>query len=127
MEKKQIEEIYNKLVSEIEGMKMYDGRGTVDRYTCDTCGYMMHTTYKDKGVTPFTMRCPKCKGEMYHKQTFIKETVPDFVEIKNWYRPSLEELLKMDEGTIEHVLDGGLLLENNQTSIQAESKSERIV
>ena len=103
MKRKQIEEEYNKLISE---------SGTVDRYTCDTCGYMMHTTYKDKGVTPYTMRCPKCKGTMYHKQTFIKETVPDFVEVKNWYRPSLEELLKTDEGIIEHVLDGGLLLED---------------
>lgn len=107
----QIEKQYNKLVSEIEEKRMYDGRGTVDRYICDTCGYMMHTTYKDKGVTPFTMPCPKCKGTMYHRQTFRKETVPDWVEVKNWYRPSLEEVLKMNERTTEHILNGGLILE----------------
>lgn len=111
MTREQIEKQYNKLTSEIEEKKMYDGRGTVDRYICDTCGHMTHTTYKDKGVTPFVMRCPKCGGDMVHKHTFKKDTVPDWVEVKNWYRPSLEEVLKMNEGTIEHILDGGLILE----------------
>lgn len=112
MNKETIKKQYDKLVNEIEGMKMYDGRGTVDRYICDTCGHMTHTTYKDKGVTPFVIRCPKCGGDMVHRQTFEKDTVPDWVEVKGWYRPSLEELLKTDEGIIEHVLDGGLLLED---------------
>ena len=111
MNKEQIEKQYSKLVSGIEEMKMYDGRGTVDRYICDTCGCMMHTTYKDKGVTPFTMRCPKCGGTMYHKRTFIKETVPDWVEVKNWYRPTLEQTLREKQPIIEHILKGGLLLE----------------
>lgn len=111
MNKEIIKEKYDKLVSEIEEMKMYDGRGTVDRYICDTCGCMMHTTYKDKGVTPFTMRCRKCNGTMYHKRTFIKNTVPDWVEVKNWYRPTLGQTLKESQPVIEHILNGGLLLE----------------
>lgn len=111
MTREQIEKQYNKLVSEIEEMKMYDGRGTVDRYICDTCGYMMHTTYRDKGVTPYTVRCPECNGTMYHKQTFRKETVPDWVEVKNWYRPTLEQTLKEKESTIQHILNGGLLMD----------------
>ena len=57
------------------------------------------------------MRCPKCDGAMVHRQTFKKDTVPDWVEVKNWYRPSLEEVLKMNEGTTEHILNGGLILE----------------
>lgn len=111
MKREDIEKAYNKLVTEIEEKQMYDGRGTVDRYVCDTCSDMMHTTYKDKGVTPFTMMCPKCCGTMYHRQTFTKESVPHWVEIKNWYRPTLEQMLKMNEGTIKHILDGGLILE----------------
>lgn len=110
-----IEEItkkYNELVNSIEDTKMYDGRNTVDRYICDRCNAMMHTTYKDKGVTPFTMICPKCSGTMYHRHTFKKETVPDWVDIKNWYRPSLEQTLLQNKGTIEHILKGGLLLED---------------
>lgn len=112
MKKENIEKIYNKLIDEIEKKKMYDGRGTVDRYICDTCGYMMHTTYADKGVTPFTMPCPKCNGTMYHRNTYAKETVPDWVEIKIWYRPTLKQTLEMEEGMIEHVLNGGLILED---------------
>ena len=111
MTRKQIERQYNNLVSEIEEKRMYDGRGTVDRYVCDTCGYMMHTTYKDKGVTPFTMLCPKCKGIMYHRQTFEKESVPEWVPVKGWHRPTLEQTLEMDERTIEHILKGGLVLD----------------
>lgn len=112
MNKEQIEKEYNELVNGIEGMRMYDGRNTVDRYICDTCGYMIHTTYKDKGVTPFTMGCPKCNGTMYHRQTFRKETVPNWVEVRNWSRPTLEQTLKMSERAISHVLKGGLFLED---------------
>ena len=111
MNKETIKEQYDKLVNEIEGIKMYDGRGTVDRYICDTCGHMTHTTYKDKGVTPFTMRCDKCGGTMYHRKTFTKESVPDWVEVKNWYRPTLDQTLKESQPVIEHILNGGLLLE----------------
>lgn len=111
MNRETIEKRYNELVNKIEEMRMYDGRGTVDRYICDTCGYMLHTTYKDKGVTPFSMRCPKCNGTMYHKQTFRKDTVPCWLEVKNWYRPTLDQTFEMPESTILHILDGGLLLE----------------
>lgn len=111
MKQEEIEKAYNKLVGEIEEKRMYDGRGTVDRYVCDTCGNMMHTTYKNKGVTPYTMMCPKCRGTMYHRQTFAKDSVPHWVEIKSWCRPTLEQTLKMNEGTIEHILNGGLILE----------------
>lgn len=41
MTREQIEKQYSKLVSEIEEEKMYDGRGTVDRYICDTCGHIL--------------------------------------------------------------------------------------
>lgn len=50
-------------------------------------------------------------GMMSHTQTFRKEIVPESVEIKNWFRPTLEQTLKMSDGTIEHILNGGLILE----------------
>lgn len=31
--------------------------------------------------------------------------------VMDWYRPSLEDVLKMSDGMIEHVLNGGLVLE----------------
>lgn len=29
----------------------------------------------------------------------------------NWYRPTLEQTLKMSDGMIEHILNGGLILD----------------
>lgn len=113
MKKQQIRSKYNKLVSEIESRKIYDGRNTVDRYTCEVCGNMIHTTYKDKGVTPFTIRCKKCGGTMYHNKTFDKKTVPEFVVVLDWYRPTLEQTLQMPDGLIDHILNEGLILNEN--------------
>lgn len=111
MEKKYIEKEYKKLVDSIENLRMYDGRGTVDRYVCEKCGYTIFTTYRDKGVTPFTIRCSRCNGTMFHDKTYEKGQVPENLVIKDWYRPSLKETLKLSEGMIEHILNGGLILE----------------
>nr|DAZ53475.1 MAG TPA: hypothetical protein [Caudoviricetes sp.] len=37
MKQKEIEHKYNEMASTIEDAQMYDGRNTVDRYTCDIC------------------------------------------------------------------------------------------
>lgn len=111
MTHKEVKKEYLKLTKEIETMPMYDGCNTVDRYVCDKCGGILHTTYKDKGVTPFIITCQICGGMMKHTQTFRKETVPETVEIKNWFRPTLKQTLKMSDTNIEHILNGGLILE----------------
>ena len=111
MKREHIEKQYSDLVNRIEEMKMYDGRQTVDRYICDTCGHIIYTTYMDKGVTPYTIRCNRCGGTKYHDITYDKKTVPDYVTVLNWYRPPLEDVLKMSDGMIKHVLMGGLVLE----------------
>lgn len=112
MEKEIIEKKYNELIKSIEGKRMYDGRGTVDRYTCSSCGHIIYTTYRDKGVTPFAMRCHRCGGTKYHDKTYDKKSVPDYVLVMDWYRPTLEDTLKMSDGMIDHVLNGGLILED---------------
>lgn len=111
MTKKQIEKRYNKLIDDIESMSIYDGRGTVDRYECKKCGAIIHTTYAEKGVTPFSIGCRMSGYAAYSFRTFDKATVPPSVKVLNWYRPSLEATLKMSEGEIEHILNGGLILE----------------
>ena len=111
MTKKQIEKRYNKLIDDIESMSIHDGRGTVDRYECKKCGAIIHTTYAEKGVTPFSIGCRMCGSYMQHTRTFDNATVPPSVKVLNWYRPSLEATLKMSEGEIEHILNGGLILE----------------
>lgn len=113
MTKKQISRKYNSLLARVENMEIYDGRNTVDQYQCGKCHFRVFTTYKDKGVTPFAIRCPVCGGLMQHNRTFSKDTFPEDVRVLKWYRPELKHLLKMNEPEIDHVLNGGLILEKS--------------
>ena len=113
MTKKQISRKYNCLLARVENMEIYDGRNTVDQYQCGKCHFRVFTTYKDKGVTPFATRCPICGGLMQHNRTFSKDTFPEDIRVLNWYRPELKHLLKMNEPEIDHVLNGGLILEKS--------------
>lgn len=59
------------MVASIEDAKIYDGRGEYNLYECNKCNNYKVTLYKDKGVTPFIMRC-KCGGDMMHTKSSIK-------------------------------------------------------
>lgn len=61
MSKNNIAQQYNSMVASIEDAKIYDGRGEYNLYECNKCNNYKVTLYKDKGVTPFIMRC-KCGG-----------------------------------------------------------------
>ena len=61
MSKDNIAQQYNNMVASIEDAKIYDGRGEYNLYECNKCNNYKVTLYKDKGVTPFIMRC-KCGG-----------------------------------------------------------------
>lgn len=119
MSEKEIKREYDKLVSRIDQACMFDGRNKgVDIYTCKECGNTFYTRYKDKGVTPFTIRCRHCKaGTAYHDTTISEECASEngFI-VHNWVRPSFEWLNKQrkkgKDGIIEHVLQGGLMLED---------------
>lgn len=118
---------YAGMVNSFESAQMYDGRGKgVDVYVCDDCGAVFYTRYKDKGVTPFAMRCRKCKkGTMVHKDT-IPESAGQVLElthkIHNWVRPTFEQFLKLNEGSMQHVMQGGLMLEDELTLEDKENK-----
>lgn len=103
---------YEGMVNSIEAARMYDGRGKgVDVYVCNECGAVYYTRYKDKGVTPLTIHCRKCKmGTMVHRKT-IPEYAGKGLEIHNWVRPTFEQFLKLNEGAKQHVLQGGLMLD----------------
>ena len=118
MNKKQLKKRYDKLVEHVEEMKVYDGRSKgVDVYLCERCDGVTLTRYRDKGVTPFTIRCRWCnQGTMVHKTTISEENAAAICErqgikVKEWIRPTLEQLEKMSVGVQDHVLDGGLVLE----------------
>ena len=107
---------YRKLVDSIEGLKIYDGRDKgVDVYVCERCTGKILTRYKDKGVTPFIMRCPYCGNWAQHVNTISEQDarvlcVFEDMGVQNWVRPPLRWLLKHKEA-VEHVLNGGLVLE----------------
>lgn len=84
----------------------------MDLYICDECGERLYTYYKHKGVTPFIVPCHSCKqGSMVHRETVAPWDVPVDRTAIAWYRPSFKEMLTLHEHTIEHVLNGGLILE----------------
>lgn len=107
---------YKKMVASVEEMKIFDGRGKgVDAYVCEKCGRMTLTRYKDKGVTPFVMRCCHCDGYAKHVNTVSEDTarllcLAKNTDVKNWVRPPLWWLLKHKKA-VDHVLNGGLVLE----------------
>ena len=111
----------------IESAAIFDGRGRgVDVYVCDKCGAKFYTRYKDKGVTPFVIKCRACeKSHAVHKDTISEHMAGIIgVEVHNWIRPTFEQLQKLSEGEINHVLDGGLILEGLET--QSEKQHEFI-
>lgn len=118
MYKDELKKKYDKLVSEIEETRMYDGRGKgVDVYLCERCNGVFLTRYRDKGVTPFTIKCRWCnEGYAMHKSTVSEQNAEEMckrqgITVKEWVRPSFEQLLKMNGGLQAHVLDGGLVLD----------------
>lgn len=114
MNRKELEKRYNDLVKNEESLQVYDGRGKgVDVYTCEKCCNKIYTVYVNKGVTPFCMPCPKCGGTMQHTETVPLYQIPSYIKIAKWICPSFKKMLKGGEGMIDHVLNGGLVLENN--------------
>lgn len=102
---------YNKLMNDIATKGFYK-RVEGDRfncYTCQSCGHITKTRDIDSGVTPFSHACEKCKGRAL--SSFYKDIRPDIKPSQEWYRPSLQEVLKLRKNAplLEHVLKGGLL------------------
>lgn len=116
IEKMKVRRQYKKLVESVEDMKVFDGRGKgVDVYVCERCTGKTLTRYKDKGVTPFMMRCPYCDSYAKHVDTISEQKakelcIAEHVRVQNWVRPPLWWLFKHKKA-VNHVLNGGLVLE----------------
>lgn len=102
--------------SHFDNVEIFDGRGKLNAYVCERCGYATITVDRAKGVTPFMLRCRRddgfpsqCKGQaqsrMYHAQLQGR-----FIPFYEWYRPTLVEILTHDEQMKEHFWNGGLML-----------------
>lgn len=119
MNKEEIEKRYSEMVLTIESANIYDGRGEYDLYECDKCRNYKITLYTVKGVTPFMIRC-ECGGFMQHTKSY--RSVPDYIRVFRWKRPTLEETMILSEGLIEHVLKGGLVLDIDINAARENSK-----
>lgn len=109
---------YDQMLKDIETASIFDGRGTgVDVYICEKCGERFYTQYTAKGVTPFTIGCRFCKAAiMLHKTTisyteWLKLEFISGAKLHNWVRPTYEQMIKLSPLMQQHVLKGGLVLE----------------
>lgn len=81
----------------------------VNCYSCSNCGHITKTVDVDAGVTPMMHKCEKC-GHMA-ESSFYNDIAPGVDPTEEWYRPSLEQVLKVRKtqpGLVQHVLNGGL-------------------
>lgn len=117
MNKKLLKKQYDELIEDVKNgtLHVFDGRNTgVDVYSCEKCGSQFYTRYKDFGVTPFTLTCRECQSTMLHRETISEEeSKARKVIVHDWFRPTFEQLLQLSEGMQEHVLNGGLILEEH--------------
>lgn len=108
---REIERKYSKLLKDVESNDFYkvDLTNRINCYVC-SCKHITKTKDVDAGVTPFMINCESC-GQSAHS-TFFKDIVPDKPHTWEWYRPSLNQVLKMrkNEWMLDHVLMGGLEL-----------------
>lgn len=109
---------YDQMLKDIETARIFDGRGTgVDVYICEKCGERFYTRYTAKGVTPYSIICRSCKKAlMTHRNTIsYKEwlclSFIDAKKLHDWVRPTYEQMIKLSPGAQQHVLNGGLVLE----------------
>lgn len=128
MDKNELKQKYDQLVAGIESAKIFDGRDKgVDVYVCEKCGSQFYTRYKDKGVTPFTIRCRRedCGATMIHRGTISEEQASKCrLTVHNWVRPTFEQLQSLNEGAIGHVLNGGLMLDEELEQKSGMGKTE---
>ena len=117
MDEKKLRKRYDKMLSQIDNMQIYDGRNKgIDVYVCDKCKTEFYTQYKNKGITPFCIKCNKdgCDGTMTHDDTIsIQIAAVIGAKVHNWVRPSFEQFKTLNRGMQEHILDGGLMLEDD--------------
>jgi hypothetical protein len=83
--------------------------GRINCYACEVCGSLHGTINVNTGVTPFLIACrvEGCDG-MAVSQCYRKAMASAGWA---WYRPTPEAFLMLEPEEQEHVLHGGLLIE----------------
>lgn len=104
----QIEKSYNKLLNDVATNDYYkvDLTNRVNCYTCSNCHHITKTKDIDAGVTPAFFSCEECGGSA--TSSFYRDIAPNKRPTFEWYRPTLQQVFKMSDGILEHILKGGL-------------------
>lgn len=111
---KRYEERYNAMLKNVNNYTLRDCRNEIHRYACGKCGSEVLTGCKDLGVTPFSLPCKCIHSTMMHNDTYTKQQIEELEmldEVEWWVRPTLKQLIRMPIWKINHVLNGGLVLE----------------
>src|SRR6476469_2493967 len=66
--------------------------GQRNQYKCSTCQYTIITFDRDRGVTPMTLSCSMCQGQMSSNFYRADQNAP-ITHV--WYRPDGRELKKL--------------------------------
>lgn len=79
-------------------------------YVCDQCGQVTKVRQIVKGMAPGGIECPYCHGQAMMD---IFDAYPNITATYEWYRPELDEVLRMVENdklyTVNFILSGGLI------------------
>lgn len=80
----------------------------INNYICPSCQHITKTQSVDVGVIPMMFDCERCG--IPAQSTFFRDWRPTQSPTIEWYRPTLQECLKMRSKPwgLEHVLKGGL-------------------
>lgn len=112
---------YNALMHDVATNDYYkiDVTNRVNCYVC-RCGHITKTRDVDPGCTPFYFNCESCG--MSAQSTFYKDILPDQKPTIEWYRPTLDEVLKLrdEPNLLSHIFLGGL----NHRQIQKDHNEE---
>jgi hypothetical protein len=108
---REVERQYAALLRDVETKDFYkiNLSNRVNCYRCQHCGVITKTIDIHAGVTPFIFECMCCGKDAY--STFYTDIAIKIKPSFEWYRPTLEECLKLRKKpyTLDHVLKGGLL------------------
>ena len=111
-----VQKKYKQLLDDVATSVFYktDLTNRINCYICPS-GHVTKTKDVAAGVTPMMHKCSKC--DTWGRSSFYEDIAPDVEPTEEWYRPDLEETLKLRDnpGLLDHVLSGGLLCRKIQT------------
>ena len=112
MNKKQIKLAYKKMLWQVADRDETnpEQQGLTNCYICKNCHHVDKYYYTESGTTPMVVECTKCKKRGSFSG-MMRDLLPNAEPNQEWFRPSLNETLKMAHHPhmLHHVLNGGLL------------------